>query len=100
MQWRFPRLILTTQNQLLLKLDVIPKFFAINGDNQILTNLQPTFTTALVKSNNMPVIMCCEVGPEQPYRIRKILFDHSELNMFMSSLVADMQASSARSCPC
>ncbi|XP_050680811.1 ubiquitin carboxyl-terminal hydrolase calypso [Leptidea sinapis] len=71
---------------------VIPKFFAINGDNQILTNLQPTFTTALVKSNNMPVIMCCEVGPEQPYRIRKILFDHSELNMFMSSLVADMQA--------
>ncbi|XP_045498542.1 ubiquitin carboxyl-terminal hydrolase calypso [Colias croceus] len=68
------------------------KFFTINGENQILTNLHPTSTTALLKSNNMPIIMCCEVAPEQPYRFRKILFTHSELNVFLSSIVSEMQS--------
>ncbi|XP_022113885.2 ubiquitin carboxyl-terminal hydrolase calypso isoform X2 [Pieris rapae] len=68
------------------------KFFTINGENQILTNLHPTSTTALIRSNNKPIILCCEVSPEQPYRFRKILLSHSELNMFLNSIVSEMQS--------
>ncbi|XP_045448280.1 ubiquitin carboxyl-terminal hydrolase calypso [Melitaea cinxia] len=68
------------------------KFVTINGENQILSDIYPTSTTALVKSSNMPIVLCSEIVPEQPYRMRKLLFTHSELNSLMSSIIAEVES--------
>ncbi|XP_061383956.1 ubiquitin carboxyl-terminal hydrolase calypso [Danaus plexippus] len=70
----------------------VVKFVTINGENEILSDIYPTSTTALIKSNNMPVVLCCEVVPEQPYRMRKLLFTHAELNSLMNSIMSEVQA--------
>ncbi|XP_046966248.1 ubiquitin carboxyl-terminal hydrolase calypso [Vanessa cardui] len=70
----------------------VVKFVTINGENQILSDIYPTSTTALVKSSNMPIVLCSEVVPEQPHRMRKLLFTHSELNSLMSSIIAQVES--------
>ncbi|CAH2096173.1 unnamed protein product [Euphydryas editha] len=70
----------------------VVKFVTINGENQILSDIHPTSTTALVKSSNMPIVLCSEIAPEQPYRMRKLLFTHSELNSLMSSIIAEVES--------
>ncbi|XP_049873866.1 ubiquitin carboxyl-terminal hydrolase calypso [Pectinophora gossypiella] len=67
------------------------KFITINRDNQIIGELYPTSTTALVKSNDNPVLVCCETEPDQPYKLKKLLFTHSELNTLMSCFVTEVQ---------
>ncbi|XP_026327350.1 ubiquitin carboxyl-terminal hydrolase calypso isoform X2 [Hyposmocoma kahamanoa] len=68
------------------------KFITINRDNQIIGELYPTSTTALVKSNDLPVLACSENEPEQPFKLRKLLFTHTELNALMSSIVSEVQS--------
>ncbi|CAH2229408.1 jg14867 [Pararge aegeria aegeria] len=70
----------------------VVRFVCINGENEILSDIYPTSTTALVKSNNLPIVLCCELAPEQPYRMRKLLFTHSELNSLMSAIVNEVQS--------
>ncbi|XP_053609017.1 ubiquitin carboxyl-terminal hydrolase calypso [Plodia interpunctella] len=83
-------------NSLLLASSVeqgaIVKFFTISRDNQIIGDIYPTSTTAIVKSNEAPILMCCEMGSEQPYKLRKLLLSHAELNALMSSIVAEVQS--------
>ncbi|XP_072949261.1 ubiquitin carboxyl-terminal hydrolase calypso [Epargyreus clarus] len=70
---------------------IIPKFITISNEHQILSEIFPTSTTALVKSNHSPVLLCIENLPEQPLRMRKMLFTHSELNIFMSCIANEVQ---------
>lgn len=56
-----------------------------------LFQLYPTSITALVKSNDSPVLVCCESEPDQPIKLRKLLLSHSELNALMSSIVNEVQ---------
>lgn len=69
----------------------VVKFISINRDNQIVGDLYPTSITALVKSNDAPVLVCCETEPDQPIKLRKLLLTHSELNALMSSIVNEVQ---------
>lgn len=68
----------------------VVKFLTINTDTEI-GERYPTSTTALVKSNDMPVLVCRQLNPEQAYKPIKLLFTHSELNMFMSSIINEVQ---------
>lgn len=52
----------------------------------------PTALTALVRVNNAPVIVCSEIEPEQPLKLRKILFTHNELNALMAAVQAEVQS--------
>lgn len=45
-----------------------------------------------MKSNNLPIVLCTELAPEQPFRMRKLLFTHSELNSLMSSIIGEVQS--------
>ncbi|KAJ0176611.1 hypothetical protein K1T71_007790 [Dendrolimus kikuchii] len=67
------------------------KFFTISRDNQIIGERYPTSTTALVKSNDMPVLVCSQPNPELQYKPKKLLFTHAELNVFMSSIINEVQ---------
>ncbi|XP_045772734.1 ubiquitin carboxyl-terminal hydrolase calypso [Maniola jurtina] len=67
------------------------KFVCINGENQILSDIRPTSTTALVRSDGLPVVLCGEAG-EQPPRMRKLLFAHAELAALAGAVAAALQA--------
>lgn len=56
-----------------------------------LFQLYPTSITALVKSNDSPILVCFETEPDQPIKLRKLLLTHSELNALMSSIVNEVQ---------
>ncbi|XP_028163530.1 ubiquitin carboxyl-terminal hydrolase calypso [Ostrinia nubilalis] len=70
----------------------VAKFVTISRDNQIVGEVYPTSTTALVKSNELPILLCCETIPDQPYKLRKLLLSHTELNALMSSIVGEIQS--------
>ncbi|KAJ2949004.1 hypothetical protein O0L34_g5944 [Tuta absoluta] len=72
--------------------ETVVKFITINKDNQIIGQLYPTSTTALVKSNDSRVLVLCQTESEQPYKLKKLLFTHTELNALMSSIVSAVQA--------
>lgn len=57
-----------------------------------LLQVYPTSTTALVKSNDAPILLCCETTPEQPYKLRKFLLSHTELNALLGSIVSEIQS--------
>lgn len=44
-----------------------------------------------MKSNNSPILVCCETEQDQPIKLRKLLLSHSELNALMSSIVNEVQ---------
>lgn len=69
----------------------VVKFVTINRDNQIVGDLYPTSITALVKSNDSPILVCCETEPDQPIKLKKLLLTHSELNALMSSIINEVQ---------
>ncbi|CAK1580277.1 unnamed protein product [Parnassius mnemosyne] len=68
------------------------KFVTLNRDCQILDDIYPTSTSALVKSNEMPVLVYCEAAPEQPFKLKKLLLTHPELNMLMTNIVNEVQS--------
>ncbi|CAG5046077.1 unnamed protein product [Parnassius apollo] len=68
------------------------KFVTLNRDCQILDDIYPTSTSALVKSNEMPVLVYCEAAPEQPFKLKKLLLTHPELNMLMTNIVNAVQS--------
>ncbi|KAM3965152.1 ubiquitin carboxyl-terminal hydrolase calypso [Aphomia sociella] len=70
----------------------IVRFFTMNRENQIVGDIYPTSTSALVKSNDSPILMGCESAPDQPYKLKKLLFTHTELNALMSSIVSEVQS--------
>lgn len=70
----------------------VVKFVTANKDSQIIGDIYPTSTTALVRSNESPVLLCSEIAPEQPYKLRKLLLSHSELNALMSCIVGEVQS--------
>ncbi|XP_063363966.1 ubiquitin carboxyl-terminal hydrolase calypso [Cydia amplana] len=69
----------------------VVKFFTLNRDSQILGDIYPTSITAIVKSNDTPILAYSEVAPEEPFKPRKVLFTHAELNAMMSCIVAEIQ---------
>ncbi|XP_059052870.1 ubiquitin carboxyl-terminal hydrolase calypso [Achroia grisella] len=71
---------------------VVVRFFTINRENQIVGDIYPTSTSALVKSNDLPILMGCESTPDQPYKLKKLLLTHTELNALMSSIVSEVQS--------
>ncbi|XP_060803218.1 ubiquitin carboxyl-terminal hydrolase calypso [Amyelois transitella] len=70
----------------------IVKFFTLNRDNEIIGDIYPSSTTAIVRSNECPIVMCFESAAEQPFKPRKLLLTHAELNALMTSIVSEVQA--------
>ncbi|XP_026761984.2 ubiquitin carboxyl-terminal hydrolase calypso [Galleria mellonella] len=70
----------------------IVRFFTVNRENQIVGDIYPTSTSALMKSNDLPILMGCESTPDQPYKLKKLLLTHTELNALMSSIVSEVQS--------
>ncbi|XP_041979402.1 ubiquitin carboxyl-terminal hydrolase calypso [Aricia agestis] len=71
---------------------IATKFVTVDKANQIFSELHPTPTTVLIKSNDMIVLLCTEVAPEQPYRMRKLFFSLLELNLLMTKVIAEIQS--------
>ncbi|KAL4715909.1 hypothetical protein ACJJTC_013209 [Scirpophaga incertulas] len=69
----------------------VVKFVTISRDNEIVRDVFPTSTTALVRSNEAPILLCCESIPDQPLKLRKLLLSHSELNILQSNIVSEIQ---------
>lgn len=67
------------------------KFVTANRENQVIGDIYPTSTTALVKSNDSPILVCSEPAAEQPCKLRKLLLSHSELNALLSSIISEVQ---------
>ncbi|XP_052741608.1 ubiquitin carboxyl-terminal hydrolase calypso [Bicyclus anynana] len=74
----------------------VVRFVCINGENEILSDIQPTSTTALVRSATLPLVLCAAgaggAGEGEPARARKLLFSHAELSCLMSAVLAQLQA--------
>ncbi|CAH0398339.1 unnamed protein product [Chilo suppressalis] len=70
----------------------VVKFVTISRDNEIVRDVYPTSTTALVRSNEAPILLCCEIIPDQPYKLSKLLLSHSELNALISSIASEIQS--------
>ncbi|XP_068633271.1 ubiquitin carboxyl-terminal hydrolase calypso isoform X2 [Battus philenor] len=68
------------------------KFVTLNRECQILDDIYPTSTSALVKSSDMAVLVYCETAPEQPFKLKKLLLTHPELNMLMSNIINEVQS--------
>lgn len=53
--------------------------------------MSPTTVTALVKSNDYPLLLCAESASEESFKLRKILFGQSELNALLSGVNNEIQ---------
>ncbi|XP_013164736.1 PREDICTED: ubiquitin carboxyl-terminal hydrolase calypso isoform X2 [Papilio xuthus] len=69
------------------------KFVTLNRECHILDDIYPTSTSALVRSNDMAVLVYCEGAvAEQPFRLKKLLLTQPELALLMANIVAEVQA--------
>lgn len=54
--------------------------------------IYPTSTSALVKSNDMSVLVYSEMAPEQPFKLKKLLLTQPELNILMGNILNEVQS--------
>lgn len=62
------------------------------ADVEFFFQIYPTSTTALLKSSDSPVLVCCETAPGQPLICRKLLLSHSELSALAGGVLGAVQA--------
>ncbi|CAG9102419.1 hypothetical protein JYU34_005851 [Plutella xylostella] len=68
------------------------KFVTIDRDSQILENIYPTSTTALIRSNDSPILVYREITEDQPMKLSKLFFTQAELNALLSKVNKEIQS--------